>query len=191
MQPRWQRHFEKSGTQMGNDIVVAHRCKLWARTARRATPAPIRRRKRSSTRPRPGTPTPLSPLFIGRVAPVLRRFPAVLSRFLASWPRRRERAKSGVKWAKIWGERGEKQRWPTGVGGAVQARDPAVVAGRRRRSDGRPTLPATPRPSRPHRQLPALARARSVLRSGTTQFCLKFREIWPHFGQLLLYFGHI
>jgi len=66
-----------------------------------------------------GTPTPLSPLFLRRFPPVLRRAFAVLSAlsgFLA--PRRRERAKNGVKWAKFWGEMVEKQRWLSGVGGS-------------------------------------------------------------------------
>ena len=50
-----------------------------------------------------------SPLFLGRFAPVLRRFfrrSFALSGFLA--PRRRERAKNGVKWAKFGGETAEK-----------------------------------------------------------------------------------
>ena len=66
-----------------------------------------------------GTPTPLSPLFLRRFPPVLRRAFAVLSAlsgFLA--PRRRERAKNGEKWAKFGGETGEKQRWLSGVGGS-------------------------------------------------------------------------
>ena len=67
-----------------------------------------------------GTPTPLSPLFLRRFPPVLRRAFAVLSAlsgFLA--PRRRERAKNGEKWAKFGGETGEKQRWLSGVGHSV------------------------------------------------------------------------
>ena len=58
-----------------------------------------------------GIPTPLAPLFsrplFARFAPSFRRSFAV-SGFLA--PRRRERAKDGVKWAKSGGETAEKQR---------------------------------------------------------------------------------
>ena len=58
-----------------------------------------------------GIPTPLAPLFsrplFARFAPAFRRSFAV-SGFLA--PRRRERAKNGVKWAKFGGETAEKQR---------------------------------------------------------------------------------
>ena len=64
-----------------------------------------------------GIPTPLAPLFsrplFARFAPSFRRSFAV-SGFLA--PRRRERAKNGVKWAKFGGETAEKQRWLSGVG---------------------------------------------------------------------------
>ena len=59
----------------------------------------------------------LAPLFsrplFARFAPSFRRSFAV-SGFLA--PRRRERAKNGVKWAKFGGETAEKQRWLSGVG---------------------------------------------------------------------------
>ena len=63
-----------------------------------------------------GIPTPLSPLFLRRFPPVLRRTFAVLSAlsgFLA--PRRRERARNGGKWAKFGGETAEKQRWLSGA----------------------------------------------------------------------------
>ena len=64
-----------------------------------------------------GIPTPLAPLFfrplLARFAPSFRRSFAI-SGFLA--PRRRERAKNGVKWAKFGGETAEKQRWLSGVG---------------------------------------------------------------------------
>ena len=91
-----------------------------------------------------GTPTPLSPLFLRRFSPVLRRAFAVLSAlsgFLA--PRRRERAKNGEKWAKFGGETGEKQRWLSGVGhSAFRGAAAHARRDRGRRSRRHPT--ATP-----------------------------------------------
>ena len=50
--------------------------------------------------------------FCGRFAPFFRRSFA-LSGFLA--PRRGERARNGVKWARFGAETGEKQRWLSGA----------------------------------------------------------------------------
>ena len=66
---------------------------------------------------RDGIPTPPSPLFLGRFAPVLRRFSAVLLCCLASW---RQDGENGRKMAEngrnLGAETGEKQRWLSGVG---------------------------------------------------------------------------
>ena len=60
----------------------------------------------------PGNPTPLSPLFLGRFSPVLRRFSAVVLCCLASW---RQDGENGRKMAENGRNLGEKR--PRNSGG--------------------------------------------------------------------------